>query len=136
MNATRQAVALFILRVGLGVFLLLWSIDKLVVPESTVGIYSYFYHLSITTDIAYIIGVAEGLLSLAIIAGFLRTYSYGLGLALHAISTLATYQQLLHPFGQHHLFIAALPVLAGFVTLFLLRRQDTLWCVDKVWRGV
>jgi putative oxidoreductase len=135
MNATRQGVALFILRAGLGVFLLLWSVDKLVAPQSAVGIYQFFYRLSITTDIAYIIGVAEGLLSLAIIAGFLRTYSYGLGLALHAISTLSTYQQLLHPFGEHHLFIAALPVLAGFVTLFLLRRQDTLWSVDTIRRG-
>ncbi len=33
MNTTRLSIALFILRVGLGAFLLLWSIDKLVAPE-------------------------------------------------------------------------------------------------------
>ncbi len=135
MEATRQTAALFMLRLGLGIFLLLWSIDKLVAPESTVGIYGHFYHLSITTDIARIIGVLEGLLSLAIIAGFMRTYSYGLGLALHAISTIASYEQLFDPFGQNHLFIGALPVLTGFIALYLLRRQDTLWSVDTRRRG-
>lgn len=134
MNVGRLAVALLVLRVGLGGFLLLWSIDKLVAPEATVVIYQFFYHVRITADIAYILGALELLLSLAIMAGFLKTYSYGLGLLVHGSSTLATYQQLLHPFGTHHLFIAAIPVLAAFVALFLLRRQDTLWSLDKVLR--
>jgi len=40
-------------------------------------------------------------------------------------STLSTYEQLLSPFGKNHLFIAALPVLAAFVALFMLREFDT-----------
>jgi hypothetical protein len=55
---------------------------------------------------------------------------YGLGLLLHAISTLVTYEQLLFPFGENHLFIASIPVLAAFIVLFLLRRQDTLLSLD------
>jgi len=31
----------------------------------------------------------------------------------------------LSPFGKNHLFIAALPVLAAFVALFMLREFDT-----------
>lgn len=134
MNTTRLSVAILILRVGLGGFLLLWSIDKLVTPEGAVAIYQFFYHVSITTEIAYVIGAFELLLSLAIMAGFLKTYSYGLGLLLHATSTIASYQQLLNPFGGNHLYIAAIPVLAGFITLFLMRHQDTLWSLDAAWR--
>jgi len=59
-----------------------------------------------------------------------KTLSYGLGLLLHAVSTLATYQELFAPFGANHLFLAALPVLAAFIALFLLRRQDTLLSLD------
>ena len=134
MNATRLSVAIFILRVGLAGFLLLWSIDKLVAPEGALAIYQFFYHVSITTDIAYVIGALELLLSLAIMAGFLKTYSYGLGLLLHVTSTIASYQQLLNPFGGNHLYIAAIPVLAGFIALFLIRRQDNLWSLDAAWR--
>jgi hypothetical protein len=122
--------ALLILRVGLGVFLLLWSIDKLVAPEQTVMIFSHFYSLSIGATVARVIGVAELLLSVSIILGFRKTISYGLGTALHAVSTLSTTDQLLSPFGKNHLFIAALPVLAAFVALFLLRKQDRLLCID------
>ncbi len=127
MNATAPSVALFILRIGLGGFLLLWSLDKLVAPEGAMAIYQFFYHVRITTEIAYVIGALEFLLSLAIMAGFLKTYSYGLGLLLHVASTTASYQQLLNPFGGNHLYIAAIPVLAGFIALFLMRHQDTLW---------
>jgi putative oxidoreductase len=131
MNATPQSIGLLILRLGLGGFLLLWSVNKLVAPEGTVSLYQYFYRLDINTHIAYTLGILEAVLSLAIMAGFLKTYSYALGMVLHAISTVATYQQLLHPFGQYDLFMAALPVLAAFIALFLLRRQDMLCSLDE-----
>ncbi len=126
MQPRELRIALFVLRLGLGTFLLLWSLDKLVAPESTVKIFGYFYGLPISAAIARGIGVLEALLSLALLLGLWKTLTYGLALALHAVSTASTYEQLLAPFGEHHLFIAALPVLAGFVTLFLLRREDAL----------
>ncbi len=130
MNVSQFSVALFILRVALGSFLLLWSIDKLVAPEGMVAIYQYFYHISISNEIAYVVGVLELLLSLAIITGLLKTYSYGLGLLLHGITTIAIYRQLFNPFGSNHLFIAAIPVLGAFIALFLMRHQDNLWTLD------
>ena len=35
-------MALLVLRVGLGVFLLLWSIDKMLAPEQTAKIFQFF----------------------------------------------------------------------------------------------
>jgi len=43
----REQVGLFILRVSLGLFLLLWSLDKLVVPEDTMKIFTKRF----TTDL-------------------------------------------------------------------------------------
>lgn len=125
-------VALIILRLGLGVFLLLFGIDKLIVPETTVDVFAHFYGLVITHDMAYGAGVLEILLGLAFLVGLWKTLTYGLALLLHAVSTLATYQELLAPFGANHLFLAALPVLAAFLALFLLRRHDRLWSVSNV----
>jgi len=119
---------LAVLRLGLGGFLLLWGIDKLVSPESTVKIFQIFYSVPIDVTAAYIIGAVEIVIALVIMAGMLKKYSYGLGLLLHGVSTLSTYKELAAPFGKNHLFIAALPVLAGFVALYLLRHQDTVWC--------
>jgi len=125
----RDRAALAILRIGLGVFLLLWSIDKIVAPEATVRIFEGFYKTSISETLAPIVGVTEGILSLAILFGVWKTLSYGLGLLIHAISTVSSLPQLLSPFGDNHLFIAAIPVLTGFVALFLLRHHDTRWAI-------
>ncbi len=130
-TSQKERVALFMLRASLGLFLLLWSLDKLVAPEGTVRIFATFYHLSISPSMSYVIGVAEALLSLSLIAGAWKRYTYAIGLGLHTISTLSTWKQLLTPFGQNHLFIAAIPVLAAFLLLYLLRERDTLWAVDQ-----
>src|SRR3990172_229521 len=131
MGNSELPVALFILRLGLGAFLLLFGIDKLVAPATTVEVFAQFYGLIVSHGMVYGAGVLETLLGLAFLAGLWKTLSYGLGLLLHAVSTLATYQEMFAPFGANHLFLAALPVLAAFIALFLLRRHDTLWSAGK-----
>jgi len=130
MTSRPLASALLVLRLGLGVFLLLWSIDKMVAPAQTVKIFEVFYKVPLATDLAPAVGVVEALLSLGLLAGAWRTWTYGAALAIHAISTLSTWERLISPFGGNHLFIAAIPVLAAFVALFMLRRQDVLWSWD------
>ena len=127
----KDKLALFILRIGLGSFFLLWGLDKIFASESTVMIYKIFYMSSITVSIAMIVGVVEVLFSLLFMAGMWKKWTYGLGMILHGISTLSTWKQLIAPFGKNHLFIAAIPVLAGFIALYLLRDQDTLWVLKK-----
>lgn len=131
MSNSELPVALLILRLGLGAFLLLFGIDKLVAPATTVEVFAQFYGLIVSHGMVYATGALEILLGLAFLAGLWKTLSYGLGLLLHAVSTLATYQELLSPFGTNHLFLAAVPVLAAFLALFLLRRHDTLWSAGK-----
>ena len=125
--------ALFLLRLSLGGFLLLWGIDKLVEPFSTVITFRGFYGLPINSTVAMIAGVLEIALALAIIAGLFKTLSYGLGLLLHLSSVIVTHKQWLAPFGDNHLFIAALPILGAFVVLFVLRDSDNRWSLDS-WR--
>lgn len=132
MNNRELGVALLVLRLGAGVFLLLFGVDKLVAPAMATEVFQQFYGLSVSGVLVRTVGTLEIVLSLAIFAGLWKTLSYGLGLALHAISTLATYRELLAPFGDNHLFLAAIPALAAFVALFLLRRHDTLWSFGQV----
>lgn len=123
-----QKIALLVLRYGLGLFLLLWGVDKFIDPEGTVKIFQVFYKTTVGTNAAYVFGTLEIILAIAILAGLWRTYTYGLGMVLHGISTVSSWRQML-PFtdAYNHLFLAGLPVLAGFIALFLMRRKDTKW---------
>ena len=118
--------ALLALRISLGLFLLQWGIEKFVVPQSNVGIWSYFYGLDVSVTLGYAFGVAEIAIALCMILGMFRTVVYGAALLLHAVTVLVTWRQLIDPWGDpiNHLFTAAVPVLGGFLALFLLRHWD------------
>ncbi|MGH7531124.1 MAG: DoxX family protein [Gemmatimonadales bacterium] len=128
--------ALAVLRVSLGGFLLLWGIEKFVIPDTTVAIWSGFYGIGLAAALVPVVGALESALGIAIAVGLWRRVSYGLGLLLHAISVLSTWRQILDPWGlrsggsPNHLFLAGVPVLAAFITLYLMRDRDA-WTVDE-----
>ena len=126
-----------LLRVSLGLFLFLWGLDKLIATEDTVRIFSHFYKLGIGSAAAVIIGLAEMVLALCIGFGYKRKLSYLIGLIIHAISTLSSWQQLIDPWGRiwgdgknSHLFLASIPVLAAFFVLYM-NRYDDRWTLDQ-----
>ncbi len=127
-KALRQALfpVLLVLRVTLGLFLLQWGIEKFVVPQNTVAIWSYFYGLNVPQALGYVFGAVEIAIAVCLFLGVFRTVVYGGALALHAVSMLVSWRQLLDPWGDpsNHLFIAGLPVLGALVALFLLRHWD------------
>jgi uncharacterized membrane protein YphA (DoxX/SURF4 family) len=135
--AERWALAL--LRVSLGAFLLLWGLEKFAAPEVTVRIWDKFYGVGLGRGLVPLVGALEAALALAIVVGLWRRLSYGLGFVVHAVSVLSSWRQLVDPWGLHsggapnHLFLAGVPVLAGFAALYLLRARDR-WTLDA-WRA-
>jgi len=132
----RAAWGLLVLRVTLACFLLLWSIEKLILPEMAMRIARGFYGVQLPAAGSYALGIAELILSLALLFGAYRTISYGLSLLVHSITVLVSYRQLLDPFGfakiGNHIWISTIPTWGGFVALFMLRAQDS-FSVDG-WR--
>ncbi|WP_119304209.1 DoxX family membrane protein [Dongia deserti] len=118
--------ALLALRITLGLFLLQWGVEKFVVPQSNIMIWSHFYGLDVSQTLGYVFGAAEIAIALCMILGLFRTVVYGAALALHTITVLVTWRELINPWGDpiNHLFIAGVPVLGGFLALFLLRHWD------------
>jgi uncharacterized membrane protein YphA (DoxX/SURF4 family) len=118
--------ALLVLRITLGLFLLQWGVEKFVVPQNTVAIWRYFYGLSVSQTLGYVFGAVEIAIAGCLFLGLFRTAAYGGALALHAVSVLVSWRQLLDPWGDaaNHLFIAGVPVLGALIALFLLRHWD------------
>jgi len=69
-----------------------------------------------------------------IIAGAWKRYTYGTGLIVHGASTVASWRMYFIPFPPypHDLFVAAIPVLAAFIALYVLRDRDVLWAMQRV----
>lgn len=118
--------ALLALRVTLGLFLLQWGVEKFVVPQANVFIWGHFYGMEVSQTLGYIFGALEIAIALCIFMGQFRTIAYGAALFLHAVTVVVTWRQLTNPWGDpiNHLFTAGIPVLGGFLALFLLRHWD------------
>jgi putative oxidoreductase len=127
-EALAQALfrALLVLRITLGLFLLQWGVEKFVVPQNTVAIWGYFYGLNVPQALGYLFGAVEIAIAGCLFLGLFRTATYGAALALHAVSVLVSWRQLIDPWGDpaNHLFIASIPVLGALIALFLLRHWD------------
>jgi uncharacterized membrane protein YphA (DoxX/SURF4 family) len=110
--------ALLILRFFLTVFLLQWSVEKLIMPSATIRIAQSFYGVSLPTEAAYGLGVAELVLALALLLGAFQIVSYGLSLIVHTITVIVSWKQLFDPYGfakvGNHLWISTWPTWGAF----------------------
>lgn len=129
----RLPIALLLLRVGVFIVMLMWTIDKFVRPEHASGVYEKFYFIpGLGHAVLYAVGTLELALIAAFVAGLWRRWTYGLVLVLHAVSTLSSFNQYLAPFqGPNLLFFAAWPMLAACIALYLLRDRDTLLTLGR-----
>lgn len=119
--------SLLLLRLGVFIVMLFWTLDKFVQPEHAGRVFEGFYGIGGLGEAAfYLIGAVELVLVLAFVTGSWKRISYGLILIIHGISTLSSYQQYLDPF-NNLLFFAAWPMLAACAALYLLRDLDTRW---------
>ncbi len=126
-------LALFSMRLTLGVFFAVWALEKFIKPETTVAIWKAFYLVeSLPLEASYAIGLLQSVAVLCFVLGLFKFWSYGFFLAIHGAGTVLTYEALLNPYtGSNHLFIAAIPVLGALISLFLLRDEDTLYTLSK-----
>lgn len=127
----RLPLALFFLRLGVFIVMLMWTLDKLFKPAHAANVFKKFYFIGgLDQGIFYVIGMVELLIILAFLAGFKKRWSYGIVLLLHAVSTLSAFGNYLNPW-TNLLFFAAWPMLAACFALYYLRDADTLWVVEK-----
>ncbi len=131
----RLALPLLLLRLSLGIFFLQWGVEKFVVPATTTAIFRNFYGLPVDGILPSVLGAGQIALALMFIVGVVPRVSYGLVALLHGVTVIVTIPRLVSPWNpvSNHFFIAGVPVLAAFVTLYLLRDSDR-WTVPRMLR--
>ena len=92
----RLAWCLLWLRLGIATVFVMWTVDKFVNPEHTAAVFKKFYKIGeLSNELSYAIGAIQMLLIVCFIIGLFRTFSYGVILVLHAISTFSSYKNYL-----------------------------------------
>lgn len=130
----RLPLALFLLRIGVFLVMLVWTVDKFVNPEHGAAVFEKFYFIGGLGNLPiYIIGAVQLLIILAFVSGFQKKISYLLVLFMHSVSTLSAFKIYLDPYGggANLLFFAAWPMLAACFALYYLRDFDSQWSLDK-----
>lgn len=118
-------LSLLLLRIGIFIVFLFWTLDKFVNPDHTAGVFSKFYAMEdLGNTLIYVMGSLQMVLILLFVVGLFKVWTYGIVLLFHSVSTLATFGLYLKPF-DNLLFFAAWPMLAACIALFLLRDWDT-----------
>lgn len=134
-NASRWTMP--ILRIGMGLFLAAWGLDKVFATEGSVGIFSHFYGVDLGAVAIQAFGLAEVLLGLALAAGLFRVFTAWTQLLVNGVSTLASWRQILDPWGIFgltdggaHLFLASIVITAASIVL-VLNARDATFSLDR-----
>src|SRR5262245_55565924 len=92
-------LSLLIMRLATAVFLLVWSIDKIVNQGHAQNVFKTFYFSTPSPEILTALGVVQTLIVVAFAAGFARFWTYGAVFLMHLVSTASTYARLINPVG-------------------------------------
>lgn len=121
--------SLLLLRIGITIVFMMWTIDKFLNPDHAASVFERYYSIPwLSTNGAYGAYIVGGLqlgLVLAFLFGLFRTYSYGLIVILHTVSTVTPVAKYLDPWSPPNLlFYAAFPMLAACLVVWMLREYD------------
>lgn len=110
--------------------MLLWTGDKFFNTDHGIAVFRDFYHISIPSVlIIQIIALVELAILIGFLAGIKKRFTYGAVLLFHSVSTFSSYSEYL---SLQLFFFTAWPMLAGCLTLYLLREEDVLFTYRKL----
>lgn len=122
---------LLILRLGLGVFLAICALNKVINPEAMIPLFLEFYYIDVSSFFVVILGALELMLSLLFIMGMYKTLSYGIALVSQIIMLIACYEKIKIPAKSESLFFMLIPIIFAFGALFVMRNLDNKWTLTR-----
>ena len=131
----RQALALMMLRVSLGMLLVWWGLAKILKPGMGVKVQDKFYFgLFPGESVQYAFGYLEVAIGLCVVLGLFRKFAMPAQLMVTGFSAATIWSALLDPFamwlpvakvaGVQHLFYPTVIALCGAAVMLAFRHQD------------
>lgn len=129
---TMKSRALLLLRISLGLFLVIWGLDKLVNVEHGLTVSEKFYMGAFNSALLLkAFGVVQVAAGIAIVLGVARRIAYPLLLAVTATTLLAVWRSIIDPLGWYlkggnSIFYPSLIIFAAAIVLWAFRDEDRL----------
>ncbi|MEM9231882.1 MAG: hypothetical protein AAGB10_19995 [Pseudomonadota bacterium] len=127
----RDALALFILRLGLIWFLFLWAIHKVITPGQYQQLARHFDDVDLSLLQVYGIAAAQLLVLGLALVGIFRPFTYGAMAVMHLFTVLRRWERFLDPFAVNDQgfpvnrnAVIDLAVLGAMIALVLLIHRD------------
>lgn len=142
--AKRLSFGLLVLRVTLGLFFFFWAIEKFIIPKKAIELYKKFFLIDMSISATYFLGAVLTVVSVAVLIGAYRKWSYGFALVAHTITVVFSWHRIIDPYGlipkapkgamfegmftgqPMHLFLASIPVWGAIFLLYYLRDYDSV----------
>ncbi len=135
MTTQNLKLPLFLTRLFITYFLLMWALDRFMAAEHAATVAKKFYTIGPLSLSAIPLPVIGGLWLVLIAAfffGFKKKISYGLVLILHILGTVFTLPYLIPGTEKFTLiFLASLPTIGAMLLLYLLRDEDTMLSLNR-----
>lgn len=149
----RLSFSLLVTRLTLGCFFFFWAIEKFIIPNKAISLYKKFFFFEPSVEVTYLIGAVLTVISLAVLAGAYKKWSYGFVLVAHTATIVFSWHRIIDPYGlipkaakgemfaglftgkPMHLFLASIPVWGACYLLYRLRDHDTRWSYDERAKG-
>lgn len=134
----RLASGLLALRLVLALYLIQWGILHFLYTSPAIDVYMRWYDVAPSASVTSGIGLALIIAGVMVAVGFGCRIGYGIGLLFQGAMVIGLMPHLLNPYGFHqppiwinHGLVAQVPVLAGYLALYMLRTADT-FSLDKI----
>jgi putative oxidoreductase len=124
--------SLLFLRVSMGLFMVVWGLDKLVNVEHGMRVSEAFYFGAFSVPLLLqAFGVVQVLAGVLIVLGLGRRWVYPLLLAVAGVTMLGVWKSIVDPWGwvlegSNALFYPSLIVFAASLVLWAFREEDAL----------
>jgi uncharacterized membrane protein YphA (DoxX/SURF4 family) len=122
--------SLLLLRISLGVFLVVWGLDKLVDVKHGIGVSDWLYFGLFSSQLLLqVYGVAEIATGLLIVLGIARRATYPILLAITGMTLLGVWKSIIDPWGwwlegTEALFYPSIIIFAASLVLWAFREED------------
>ncbi len=127
----------FVLRLGLGLFILIWGLSKFMQKEMWVKMYPMLYGFNVTAGIITIVGIVQIAIAAMVILGWKTKLAAWVGFLMQLSTTIITLKRVISPFGMvegdpvgpNIILFATVPILAAWFALACMG-SGKLWKIE------